>query len=257
MIKIKTKDDIAILREGGRRHGAILRELVKMVKPGVTAQALEDKTRELIAEGGSDDKPAFLNYTPSGADRPFPAALCLSINDEVVHGIPNEENKILKEGDIVTLDLGLIHKGLITDAAVTVPVGNISADCARLLATTKEALSVGIKAAKGGKKVGDISSAIERIGVAGRFGIVEELAGHGVGYEVHEDPFVPNYGEAGKGPVLKPGMVIAIEPIFNLGDRHVELDLDGYTYKTSDGSPSAHFEHTVLITKGDPEILTA
>jgi len=254
MIKIKTKEDIAILREGGRRHGAILRELVKMVKPGVSGMELENRTRELIAEGG--DTAAFLDYTPSGADRPFPAALCLSINDEVVHGIPNEEDKILKEGDVVTLDLGLVHKGMITDAAVTVPVGNISSDRARLIATTREALSVGIKAAKGGKKVGDISSAIERVGTAGRFGIVEELAGHGVGYHVHEDPFVPNYGEAGKGPVLKPGMVIAIEPIFNLGDRHVNLDLDGYTYKTSDGSPSAHFEHTVLITKGDPEVLT-
>lgn len=255
MIKIKTKEDIAILREGGRRHGAILRELVKMVAPGVHARDLENRTRELIAQGG--DTAAFLNYTPSGADRPFPAALCLSINDEVVHGIPNEEDKVLMEGDIVTLDLGLVHKGLITDAAVTVPVGAISADRALLLAKTKEALLAGIKAAKGGKKVGDISSAIERVGVSTGFGIVEELAGHGVGYHVHEDPFVPNYGEAGKGPLLKPGMVIAIEPIFNLGDRHVELDADGYTYKTVDGSPSAHFEHTVLITKGDPEILTA
>jgi len=255
MIRIKTKEDIAILREGGRRHGTILRELVKMVKPGVKAIDLENRTRELIAEGG--DTAAFLNYTPSGADRPFPAALCLSINDEVVHGIPNEETKILKEGDIVTLDLGLVHKGLITDAAVTVPVGTISPERARLLEVTRDALKAGIKAAKGGKKVGDVSSAIEMIGVAGKFGIVEELAGHGVGYHVHEDPFIPNYGEAGKGPVLKPGMVIAIEPIFNLGDRHVDLDLDGYTYKTVDGSPSAHFEHTVLITKGDAEILTA
>ncbi len=255
MIKLKTKEDIAILREGGRRHGAILRELAKMVAPGVKAIDLENRTRELIAEGG--DTAAFLNYTPSGADRPFPAALCLSINDEVVHGIPNEETKILKEGDIVTLDLGLVHKGLITDAAVTVPVGNISPERARLLEVTKDALKAGIRAAKGGKKVGDISSAIEIIGLAGKFGIVEELAGHGVGYDVHEDPFVPNYGDAGKGPVLKPGMVIAIEPIFNLGDRHVDLDLDGYTYKTVDGSPSAHFEHTVLITKGDAEILTA
>ncbi len=255
MIKIKTKEDIAILREGGRRHGVILRELAKMVKPGVGANDLENRTRQLIAEGG--DTAAFLNYTPAGADRPFPAALCLSINDEVVHGIPNEEDKILKEGDIVTLDLGLVHKGLITDAAVTVAVGNISPERARLLEVTKNALNAGIKAAKGGKKVGDISSAIEIIGLAGKFGIVEELAGHGVGYDVHEDPFVPNYGDAGKGPVLKPGMVIAIEPIFNLGDRHVDLDLDGYTYKTVDGSPSAHFEHTVLITKGDAEILTA
>jgi methionyl aminopeptidase len=255
MITIKTKEDIAILREGGRRHAAILRELATMVKPGVRAYDLEMRTRELIAEGG--DQPAFLNYKPSGATRPFPAALCLSINDEVVHGIPNEEDKILKEGDIVTIDLGLIHKGLITDSAITVPVGTVSADRQQLLAKTKEALLAGIKAAKGGKRIGDISSAIERIGVAAGFGIVEELAGHGVGYKVHEDPFVPNYGDAGTGIILKPGMVIAIEPIFNLGDRHVELDRDGYTYKTSDGSPSAHFEHTILITKGDAEILTA
>ncbi|MDD5165247.1 MAG: type I methionyl aminopeptidase [Candidatus Pacebacteria bacterium] len=255
MIKIKTKEDIAILREGGRRHGAILRQLASMVKPGVHARDLENYTRELIAEGG--DTAAFLNYTPVGADRPFPAALCLSINDEVVHGIPNEDDKVLMEGDIVTLDLGLVHKGLITDAAVTVAVGNVTPERTLLLSKTKEALLAGIKAAKGGKKVGDISSAIERIGISAKFGIVEELAGHGVGYHVHEDPFIPNYGEEGKGPLLKPGMVIAIEPIFNLGDRHVELDLDGYTYKTVDGSPSAHFEHTVLITKGDAEILTA
>jgi methionyl aminopeptidase len=255
MIRLKTKEDIAILREGGRRHGAILRELTAMIKPGVRGIDLENRTRELIAEGG--DTSAFLNFTPGGADRPFPAALCLSINDEVVHGIPNEDDKVLNEGDIVTLDLGLVHKGLITDAAVTVGVGNISSDKARLIASTREALMAGIRAAKGGKRVGDISSAIERIGVSAKFGIVEELSGHGVGYDVHEDPFVPNYGEAGKGPVLKPGMVIAIEPIFNLGGRHVELDTDGYTYKTSDGSPSAHIEHTILITKGDAEILTA
>jgi methionyl aminopeptidase len=255
MITIKTKEDIAILREGGRRHGVILRELAAKVKPGMHIQELEDRARELIKDGG--DTSAFLNYTPGGADRPFPAALCVSINDEVVHGIPNEGEKILKEGDIVTLDLGLIHKGLITDAAVTVPVGTVAPEIERLLTVTKEALRAGIKAAKGGKRVGDISSAIERIGLATKLGIVEELAGHGVGYEVHEDPFVPNYGQPGKGAVLKPGMVIAIEPIFNLGDRHVELDVDGYTYKTSDGSPSAHFEHTILITKGDAEVLTA
>jgi methionyl aminopeptidase len=255
MITIKTKEDIAILREGGRRHGVILRELAAMVRPGLRVQELEDKARELIDAGG--DTAAFLDYRPAGADRPFPAALCVSVNDEVVHGIPNEEEKILKAGDIVTLDLGLIHKNLITDAAVTVAVGTISTDLERLLVATKDALKAGIKAAKGGNRIGDISSAIERIGLAARFGVVEELAGHGVGYQVHEDPFVPNYGEPGKGVVLKPGMVIAIEPIFNLGDRHVELDVDGYTYKTSDGSPSAHFEHTVLITKGDAEVLTA
>ena len=255
MINIKTKEDIAILREGGRRHGAILRELASMVKPGLKAIEFENKARELIEKGG--DKAAFLDYKPSGADRPFPAALCVSINDEVVHGIPNEKEKILKEGDIVTLDLGLIHDGLITDSAVTVSVGKVSNEIENLLSATKEALKAGIKVAKGGKRVGDISSAIERVGVASNLGIVEELAGHGVGYHVHEDPFVPNYGDAGKGPILKPGMVIAIEPIFNLGGKDVSLDVDGYTYKTVDGSPSAHFEHTILITKGEAEVLTA
>jgi methionyl aminopeptidase len=254
MITIKTKEDIAILREGGKRHATILRELAVMVKPGIRAVELDNRARELIAKGG--DKAAFLNYKPYGAKRPFPAALCVSVNDEVVHGIPNEGDKVLKEGDIVTLDLGLTHKGLITDAAITVPVGKIPPELERLLDTTEKALRAGIKAAKGGKRVGDISTAIERVGLAGRYGIVEELAGHGVGYDVHEDPYVPNYGEAGKGEALKPGMVIAIEPMFNLGGREVELDPDGYTFRTADGKPSAHFEHTVLITKGDAEILT-
>ncbi len=254
MISIKTKQDISILREGGKRHAFILKAIANMVKPGVSALDLELEAQKLIREGG--DKAAFLNYKPSGAKRPYPAALCVSINDEVVHGIPNEKEKILKEGDIVSLDLGLVHKGLITDAAVTVPVGNVSKDASRLLAVTKEALMAGIRAAKGGKRVGDISSAIEKIGVANRYGIVQELSGHGVGYHVHEDPFVPNYGDPGVGDVLKPGMVIAIEPMFNLGGEDIYLDKDGYTYRTEDKKPSAHFEHTIVITKGDPEILT-
>lgn len=255
MIQLKTKEDIAILREGGKRHAQILRELVALVKPGLHIQELEDRARVLIKEGG--DTAAFLDYKPYGADRPYPAALCVSINDEVVHGIPNETDKVLKEGDVVSLDLGLVHKGLITDAAVTVPVGTISQECADLLSVTKEALMAGIKAAKGGKKVGDISSAIERVGRAHKYGIVEELSGHGVGYKVHEDPYIPNYGIEGKGTALKPGMVLAIEPMFNLGARDIVLDNDGYTYRTVDGKPSAHFEHTVLITKSGAEILTA
>lgn len=255
MIKIKAKKDIAVLRQGGHRHAAILRELADYVKPGVTTAELNELAERLIREGG--DTPAFLNYTPAGAPRPYPASLCVSVNDEVVHGIPNEKPKVLKEGDIVSLDLGLIHKGMITDAAVTVAVGKVSKELETLLAATKAALMAGIKEAKGGRRVGDISNAIERVGVAHKFGIVEELSGHGVGYHVHEDPFIPNYGEAGKGEVLKPGMVIAIEPMFNIGTEEVKLDKDGYTYRTADGLPSAHFEHTILITKGDPEILTS
>jgi methionyl aminopeptidase len=254
MVKIKTKEDIKILKEGGRRHAEILRSLKKIIKPGISARELNEEAEKMIKEGG--DKGAFLNYKPSGSPRPFPASLCVSINDEIVHGIPNEEEKILKEGDIVSLDLGLVHKNLITDAAITVPVGNISPILERLISTTKEALNAAIKAARGGKKVGDIGVAIERIALANKFGLVTELSGHGVGYSVHEDPYIPNYGEEGKGEVLRAGMVLAIEPIFTLGRGDIVLSKDGHTYKTRDGSSSAHFEHTILITKGDPIILT-
>lgn len=255
MITIKTKADIATLREGGRRHAEIMRKLAAMVRPGVTAAELNAYAEKLIAGGG--DKAAFLNYKPTGASRAYPASLCVSVNDEIVHGIPNEGDKILKEGDIVSLDLGLVHGGLITDSAVTVGVGKVSEELQRLLAVTQEALMAGIRQAKGGRRVGDISNAIERVGAANHYGIVEELAGHGVGYHVHEDPYIPNYGDAGLGDVLKPGMVIAIEPMFNLGTKEIKLDKkDGYTYRTADGKPSAHFEHTILITKGLPEILT-
>jgi methionyl aminopeptidase len=254
VVTLKTKEDIVILREGGRRHAAILAELVSMVRPGLPIAELDVRAMELISEQG--DTSAFLNYQPYGASRPFPASLCVSINDEVVHGIPNEGVKILKEGDIVTIDLGLIHKELYTDAAVTVPVGVVSTEAQKLMEVTKKALYAGIKAAKAGKRVGDISAAIELVGRAAGIGIVEELAGHGVGYDVHEDPYVPNYGQAGKGELLKQGMVIAIEPIFNLGSKRIKLDTDGYTYRTADGSLSAHFEHTIVITKGGAEVLT-
>lgn len=256
MITIKTKEEIAILREGGKRHAQILKELASMVKPGVTSSQLEERARELISEGG--DKSAFLDYRPHGARRPFPATVCISPNDEVVHGIPNEGEKVFKEGDIVSIDLGLIHKGLVTDAAVTVAVGNISPELSKLLEVTEKALYAGIKAAKDGNRTGDIGQAVSRVAVPHNYGIVEELAGHGVGYSVHEDPYVPNFGQAGKGDVLKAGMVIAIEPIFNIGSKEIKLDKeDGYTFRTSDGKPSAHFEHTVVITKSGAEILTA
>lgn len=254
MITIKTKEEIDILREGGKRHAYILAELAKMVKPGLSSWDLENRAVELIKEGG--DSSAFLNYKPYGAKRPYPATICVSVNDEVVHGIPNEEEKILQEGDVVSIDLGLVHKGLITDAAVTVPVGTIAPELSKLLDVTEKALYAGIKMAKDGKKTGDIGQAISRFAYSNNYGLVEELAGHGVGYSVHEDPYVPNYGEAGKGDTLKVGMVIAIEPMFNLGTRNIKLDKDGYTFRTADGKPSAHFEHTVVITKSGAEILT-
>ena len=254
MIKLKTKEDIKILREGGKRHAKIMDTLVNMVRPGLVTSELNKMAGGLIAEEG--DKASIFEYQPHGALRPYPANICVSINDEVVHGIPNENPQVLKEGDIVGIDFALTHRGLITDMAVTVPVGNISKELDDLLNITKSALMAGIKSAKGGNRVGDIGSAIELVGLSGGYGVVEELAGHGVGYHVHEEPFVPNYGEPKKGQVLKPGTVIAIEPMFNLGSKNVVLSDDGYTFKTEDGKPSAHFEHTVLVTKGNAEILT-
>ncbi len=254
MITIKTKEDINILREGGKRHATILKELAAMVKQGLHSQELENSARKLIAEGG--DTAAFLDYKPAGAKRAYPAALCVSVNDEIVHGIPNETDKIFKEGDIVSLDLGLVHKGLITDAAVTVAVGKISTELQQLLDVTSKALYAGIKVIKDGKRIGDIGNAVTRTALPYKYGVVEELSGHGVGYSVHEDPYVPNFGQAGKGETLKQGMVIAIEPMFNLGTKEIVLDQDDWTYRTADGLPSAHFEHTVVVTKSGAEILT-
>lgn len=242
------------MREGGKRHALILSLVAKKVGPGVSTKFLEDYARELIEEEG--DRASFLNYTPRGAKRPFPAALCVSVNEEIVHGIPNEPEKILKEGDIVSIDLGLTHKNLITDSAITVPVGEISSEDSKLIEHCKEALYLGIKAAKGGNRVGDIGYAIESFVKPLGYGLSEGLAGHGVGYSVHEDPFIPNEGKRGSGELLKPGMVIAIEPMITRGSSRITLAKDGYTYKTRDGSKAAHFEHTIAITEGDPIILT-
>ncbi len=255
MIKTKKPEEIEIMKEGGKRHAFILSELAKIVAPGISTQILEDKARELIEEGG--DKAAFLNYTPRGAKRPYPAALCVSVNNEIVHGIPNENSMILQEGDVVTLDLGLVHEGLITDSAITVGVGNVSDENKKLMEHCREALYLGIKEAKGGNHVGDIGFAIESFVRPLGYGLSEGLAGHGVGYKVHEDPFVPNEGRPGQGEKLIPGMVIAIEPMITLGSSKITLDKDGYTYKTKDGSNAAHCEHTIVVTEGDPIILTS
>jgi len=254
MIRLKTKEDIALLREGGKRHAFILKSVASLVRPGVTLNELNEATHKLIIEKG--DTPSFLNYQPHGAPRPFPASVCISINYEIVHGIPNEGDKIVAEGDVVKIDLGLTHKGMITDAAVTVIAGSAEPYVQKIVNDTREALKAGIKCAKAGNRVGDIGAAIERIALAGGYGLVEELTGHGVGYDVHEDPYVPNFGEPGKGERLVPGMVIAIEPIFTLGTKHIVLNRDGWTYETRDKSIATHCEHTVLITKGDAEILT-
>ena len=195
-------------------------------------------------------------YTPEGARRVYPATLCVSINDEVVHGIPNESVKILQEGDIVGLDLGLAHKGVIVDAAITVPVGEVSEEVKRLLAATERALAAGIAQAIPGNPMGAISHAIQRKLREPVLGVVKELGGHGVGDLVHEEPFIPNFGHPGDGELLSEGMVLALEPISTAGKAAVILAPDGYTYRTKDGSRSAHFEHTILIEKGGARIIT-
>lgn len=254
MIRLKSKEEIQTMHEGGKRHAEILRALSEMVTPGISTLILEEEALRLIRAHG--DKPAFLNYSPVGAKRPFPAALCVSINEEIVHGIPNEAKRILKQGDIVSLDLGLVHKGLITDSAVTVPVGAVDDESGALLDVAKRALEAGLKASKPGNHIGDIGAAISKVIEGTGFSLANDLAGHGVGFSVHEDPYVPNVGIAGEGEELVPGMVIAIEPMVNAGGGDIADTDDGYTIVTADGSRSAHFEHTVAITEKGNIILT-
>lgn len=254
MITIKKPEDIQKLREGGKHLAAVLAALGDAAKVGVNTADLNALAEKMTREIG--DVPAFLNYRPQGAKRAFPASLCVSVNNEIVHGIPTENNRVLAEGDIVSLDMGLNHDGMIVDAAITVGVGKIDTKAKKLLAATEESLYAGIKVARGGMYIGDIGVAVEGVANRNHFSIADELAGHGVGYKVHEDPFVPNFGMPGQGPLLKPGMVIAIEPMFNEGGSEIKCGNDGWTISTADGSRSAHFEHTILITEGAPEILT-
>ena len=254
-IIIKTKEEVEILREGGKRLSFVLAETAKQVRPGISALELDKFAEAKIKELG--DESAFLGYRPVGHRMAFPASLCISVNSEIVHGIP-KATTILKEGDIVSLDLGIKHKGLFTDHAITVPVGRVSKEKSKLMQDTREALYVGISAIVPGARVGDVGHAIETsIKKAGKYGIVRVLAGHGVGRAIHEDPFIPNYGRPKTGEKFVPGMVVAIEPMLNLGGDDVVDTDDGYTIKTADGSCSAHFEHTVYINeKGFAEILT-
>jgi methionyl aminopeptidase len=254
MITQKTKEEIETLREAGRRLASLLNVLQEQTKVGVSLRELNSIGEKIILDGG--DIPSFLNYQPDGARRPYPASICISVNDEIVHGIPTESERIIQDGDVVTLDAGLTHKGLIVDSAITVAVGNVDARVKLLLETTKQALMKGIEQARVGNRVGDISSAIESYVRPSGFSIYKELVGHGVGYAVHEEPYIPNTGEAGTGIKLVEGMVIAIEPMLGLGSDKITLAKDGYTYKTKDGSISAHFEHTIAITEEGPIILT-
>lgn len=250
-IKLKIGKDLENLRESCHRLAILLQELSKHVKAGVTTSELNDIAYKLITANG--DTPAFLNYKPFGAKYAYPGSVCISVNDEVVHGIGGD--RVLKEGDLVSLDGGIKHKGMISDMGITVPVGEISEENKKLLEVTKSALMVGIKAAKCGNYVNDISKAIEK-SIPKKYGIVKILSGHGVGYKVHEEPYVPNFDDGVKGPKLIPGMVLALEPMVTLGTDDLYLADDGYTFVTVDHKNSAHFEHTILITDGEAEILT-
>lgn len=251
---VRTEDERAGIIESGRRLGAILEQVAAAAKPGVHTRELDELAERLIREGG--DEPAFLGYSPEKGVRPYPATLCVSVNDEVVHGIPTENDRVLVDGDIVSLDLGLVHKGFITDTAVTVAIGKVSETDRKLMDATRRALSAAIAAARPGKRIGDISNAIERAYEGTGFSIVKVLGGHGVGNSVHEEPWIANLGSAGAGPEIKEGMVLALEPIANAGKAGVKLAGDGYTYRTTDGSRSAHFEHTILIEKGETLVIT-
>lgn len=253
MIKLKTKEEIEILREGGQRLAQILQTLKAMVRPGLVTAELDDKARELIKELG--DEAAFLNYRPDGSALAYPATLCVSVNEEIVHGLPGSRQ--LNNGDLVSLDLGLKHRGLFTDAAITVPVGEISAEAKRLLWAGEEGLAAAIEAIKLGGTLGDIGAAVEAVAKKHRLGLIKDLAGHGVGYAVHEEPYVPNYGRQGKGEKIESGLVIAIEPMFTLGRGETKLERDGFTFSSADKSLAVHVEHTVAVTEEGVEVLTA
>jgi methionyl aminopeptidase len=250
----KTEDEIKNLRKAGKILADALRLTAKMVKPGVTTAALDLAAEEYIrAQGGV---PAFLNYSQEGSAYPFPAALCVSINDEVVHGIPSE-SRVIEEGDMVMLDLGVSYDGYFSDAAITVFAGTPDAKGQQLVEATQEALKAAIKIIKPGVRVGDIGAAIAAVAKKYKFAVVEDLGGHALGKVPHEKPYIGNVGTAGKGEVLPEGLVIAVEPIFTEGKGDIELDADQWTYRTADGSRSAETEHTILITKDGCEVLTA
>ena len=245
MITIRSFDEIARLERASQVVLETLEALEKAVAPGVTTEELDRIAAEEIRRRNA--KPAFLNY------RGFPKTICTSVNDEVVHGIPGSRS--LKEGDIVGIDCGAIIEGYYGDAARTLPVGRVDAARAKLMEVTRQALEAGIAAAVPGGRVSDIGAAVEALAVAHGYGVVREFVGHGVGTALHEEPQVPNYGPAGRGSTLRPGMVIAIEPMFNLGTGEVTVDKDGWTVRTKDRKASAHFENTIAIGPSGPVVL--
>lgn len=246
MISIKSKKEIQIMREGGIILAQIIKKLEEEVRPGITTEYLDKVAEGLVFKFGV--KPSFKNYMG------FPAVLCTSVNDEIVHMIPSKRK--LKEGDIISLDMGVLHKGFHTDMAVTVPVGKVSPEVARLIRATKKALKRGIKKMRPGNTTGDLGNTIQRHIESQGFSVIKELCGHGVGKEVHEDPLIPNYGKRKTGEELKEGMVLALEPMASTGDWRIKRASDNYGYATKDGSLSCHFEHTIALTSTGHKVLT-
>lgn len=246
MIFIKNQEEIRIMAEGGKILAGIVKELGKQVTSGITTLELEGFVKTLLLNSGV--KPAFKGYDG------FPTALCTSVNHEVVHSVPSEYE--LKEGDIVSLDLGIVHKGFYSDMAVTVPVGKISKETKKLIEITKQSLYLGIKKTKPGNTFGDIGNAVQRYVESEGFNVVRNLCGHGIGKNLHEEPEIPNFGERKSGPVIKEGMVFCIEPMVTAGDWKLKKSANGFGFETQDGSLSCHFEHTIVATKNGAKILT-
>lgn len=245
-VVLKSDREIGLIRQGGRILAEVLQKLVERIRPGLNTAEIDRFVREEFDRRGV--YPSFLGY------RGFPAAVCVSVNEEIVHGIPGR--RVLEEGDIVSIDLGVIYKGYQADAAITVGVGKVSPEAERLIRTTEEALLAGIRAAKAGARLGDISWAIQSYAESRGYSVVREYVGHGIGREMHEEPPVPNYGRPGTGIVLRKGMVLAIEPMLVVGDWRTRVLADGWTVVTADGTLAAHAEHTIAITNGEAEILT-
>ena len=246
MIKIKSSLEIKLMEKAGKIVGETHKYLKEYLKPGITTKELDSLAYDFIIKKGAT--PSFKDYEG------FPASICTSINEEVVHGIPS--NRKLKNGDIISIDIGACYKGYHGDSAWTYPVGEISLENKALLKHTEQSLYEGLKVIKDGAYVGDIGNAISKYIKKYKYGVVKELVGHGVGTEIHEEPDVPNYGKPKTGPLLKEGMVIAVEPMINLGTSKIYIKEDGWTIVTADNLPSAHFEHTVLVTKEGIKILT-
>ena len=253
-IYLKTEDEIELMRQANQLVGRTLGELAKHIKPGITTLQLDKIADEFIRDNGAI--PTFKGF-PNPYGGPFPASICTSVNDVVVHGVPNAET-VLKEGDIISIDCGTLLNGFNGDSCYTFCVGEVSDEVKKLLKTTKESLYKGIENAVAGKHLGDISSAVQEHCEAQKYGIVRELTGHGIGREMHEDPRVPNYGSRGNGIMLKAGMCLAIEPMVTMGNRAIWMDAnDRWTIRTRDGKPAAHFEHTIVVRKGQAEILSS